>query len=125
MNKDFSEERFVEQKVTYTLEIDGRFVIVENVPAPAKQAPRPNADTCFPIASSRASRRVVREIGMWKLRNCRAGLTQQFGPQYPINFSPDSRTKSLVSFVTNGAPARVAEVAMRRSMVAIRWPSLS
>ena len=33
MNKDFSEERFVEQKVTYTLEIDGRFVIVENVPA--------------------------------------------------------------------------------------------
>ena len=26
-------ETFVEQKVTYTLEIDGRFVIVENVPA--------------------------------------------------------------------------------------------
>ena len=33
MNKDISEERFVEQKVTYTLEIDQRFVIVENVPA--------------------------------------------------------------------------------------------
>lgn len=26
-------ETFVEQKVTYTLEVDGRFVIVENVPA--------------------------------------------------------------------------------------------
>jgi len=33
MKRDASEERFVEQKVTYTLEIDGRFVIVENVPA--------------------------------------------------------------------------------------------
>ena len=33
MRKDVSEERFVEQKVTYTLEIDGRFIIVENVPA--------------------------------------------------------------------------------------------
>ena len=33
MKKDVSEERFVEQKVTYTLETDGRFVIVENVPA--------------------------------------------------------------------------------------------
>ena len=33
MKKDVSEERFVEQKVTYTLEIDGGFVIVENVPA--------------------------------------------------------------------------------------------
>ena len=33
MKKDVSEERFVEQRVTYTLEIDGRFVIVENVPA--------------------------------------------------------------------------------------------
>ena len=33
MNKDVSEERFVEQRVTYTLEIDGRFIIVENVPA--------------------------------------------------------------------------------------------
>jgi len=26
-------ETFVEQKVTYTLEVDSRFVIVENVPA--------------------------------------------------------------------------------------------
>ena len=33
MRKDLSEERFVEQRVTYTLEIDGRFIIVENVPA--------------------------------------------------------------------------------------------
>ena len=33
MKEDVSEERFVEQKVTYTLEIDGRFVIVEKVPA--------------------------------------------------------------------------------------------
>ena len=33
MKKDVSEERFVEQRVTYTLEVDGRFVIVENVPA--------------------------------------------------------------------------------------------
>ena len=33
MKKDFCEERFVEQKVTYTLEIEGRFVIIENVPA--------------------------------------------------------------------------------------------
>ena len=33
MKKDFYEERFVEQKVTYTLEIEGRFVIIENVPA--------------------------------------------------------------------------------------------
>ena len=33
MRKDVSEERFVEQKVTYTLEVDGRFVIIENVPA--------------------------------------------------------------------------------------------
>ena len=33
MKKDISKERFVDQKVTYTLEIDGRFVIVENVPA--------------------------------------------------------------------------------------------
>lgn len=28
-----SQETFVEQKVTYTLEVDGKFVIVENVPA--------------------------------------------------------------------------------------------
>ena len=33
MKKDISEERFVEQRVTYTLEIDQRFVIVKNVPA--------------------------------------------------------------------------------------------
>ena len=33
MNETFSKESFVEQRVTYTLEIDGRFVIVENVPA--------------------------------------------------------------------------------------------
>ena len=33
MKKDVLEERFVDQKVTYTLEIGGRFVIVENVPA--------------------------------------------------------------------------------------------
>ena len=33
MNKNVSEERFVEQRVNYTLEIDGRFVIVENVPS--------------------------------------------------------------------------------------------
>ena len=33
MNKNVPEERFVEQRVAYTLEIDGRFVIVENVPA--------------------------------------------------------------------------------------------
>ena len=33
MKENVSEERFVEQKVTYTLKIDGRFVIVENVPA--------------------------------------------------------------------------------------------
>jgi YgiT-type zinc finger domain-containing protein len=33
MKKDISEERFLDQKVTYTVEIGGRFVIVENVPA--------------------------------------------------------------------------------------------
>jgi len=32
MQKDVSQE-FVERRVTYTLELDGRFVIVENVPA--------------------------------------------------------------------------------------------
>ena len=26
-------ETFVEQKVTYTLEVDGKFIIIENVPA--------------------------------------------------------------------------------------------
>ena len=33
MGKQDLEERFVDQKVTYTLEVDGRFIIVENVPA--------------------------------------------------------------------------------------------
>ncbi len=33
MKNDVSEESFIEQQVTYTLEIDGRFVIVRNVPA--------------------------------------------------------------------------------------------
>ena len=33
MKKEVSGERFVEKKVTYTLEIDRRFVIVENVQA--------------------------------------------------------------------------------------------
>ncbi len=37
MKKDLSEERFVEQKVTYTLEVEGCFVIVENVPARVSQ----------------------------------------------------------------------------------------
>lgn len=37
MKKDLSEERFVEQKVTYTLEVEGRFVIVENVPSRVSQ----------------------------------------------------------------------------------------
>ncbi len=30
---DVSEETFVEQKVTYTLEVEGRFIIIEHVPA--------------------------------------------------------------------------------------------
>ena len=33
MPGDVSEETFVEQNVTYTLEIEGRFIIVEHVPA--------------------------------------------------------------------------------------------
>ena len=33
MSEDGSEETFVEQKVTYTLELDGRFIIIEHVPA--------------------------------------------------------------------------------------------
>lgn len=33
MKEDVSEERFVERQVTYSLEIDGRFVIIEKVPA--------------------------------------------------------------------------------------------
>ncbi len=30
---DVSEESFAEQQVTYTLEVEGRFIIVEHVPA--------------------------------------------------------------------------------------------
>ncbi len=33
MPVDTSEETFVEQKVTYTLEVQGRFIIIEHVPA--------------------------------------------------------------------------------------------
>ena len=33
MIADSSEEEFVQQQVTYTLQTDGRFVVVENVPA--------------------------------------------------------------------------------------------
>lgn len=33
MNNDISQETMVEQKVTYTLEINGKFIIIENVPA--------------------------------------------------------------------------------------------
>jgi len=33
MPGNVSEEKFVEQKVTYTLEVEGRFIIVEHVPA--------------------------------------------------------------------------------------------
>ena len=33
MPYDQLEETFVEQKVTYTLQVEGRFVIIENVPA--------------------------------------------------------------------------------------------
>ena len=33
MPVDTSEETFVEQKVTYTLEVEGRFIIIEHVPA--------------------------------------------------------------------------------------------
>ena len=33
MAREISEETFIEQKVTYTLEIEGRFVIIEHVPA--------------------------------------------------------------------------------------------
>ncbi len=33
MAVDYPEEALVEQRVTYTLEIDGEFIIVENVPA--------------------------------------------------------------------------------------------
>lgn len=30
---DYPEETLVEQRVTYSLEIDGKFIVVENVPA--------------------------------------------------------------------------------------------
>ena len=33
MRRDFSEEIFVEQTVTYTLEVGARFVVIEHVPA--------------------------------------------------------------------------------------------
>ncbi|NJM86874.1 MAG: YgiT-type zinc finger protein [Hydrococcus sp. RU_2_2] len=33
MTTNTRQETFVEQKVTYTLEIDGKFFIIENVPA--------------------------------------------------------------------------------------------
>ena len=33
MSHQLLEETFVEQKVTYTLEVEGRFVIIEHVPA--------------------------------------------------------------------------------------------
>ena len=33
MPVETSEETFVEQKVTYTLEVHGRFIIIEHVPA--------------------------------------------------------------------------------------------
>lgn len=33
MNPDIWRETMVEQKVTYTLEIKGKFIIIENVPA--------------------------------------------------------------------------------------------
>ena len=33
MTQDTQNESFTEERVTYTLEIDGRFVIVEHVPA--------------------------------------------------------------------------------------------
>lgn len=33
MTNNFRQENFIEQKVTYTLEFDGKFFIIENVPA--------------------------------------------------------------------------------------------
>ncbi len=33
MTTNFRQENFIEQKVTYTLEFDGKFFIIENVPA--------------------------------------------------------------------------------------------
>ncbi len=33
MPREMQEETFVEQEVTYTLEVHGRFIIIEHVPA--------------------------------------------------------------------------------------------
>lgn len=33
MTNNFRQETFIEQKVTYSLEFDGKFFIIENVPA--------------------------------------------------------------------------------------------
>ncbi|MEG3924385.1 YgiT-type zinc finger protein [Microcoleus sp. D3_18a_C4] len=33
MNNDIWQEKLVEEKVSYTLEIKGKFIIIENVPA--------------------------------------------------------------------------------------------
>ena len=33
MSSEMPEETFVEQTVTYTLEVQGRFIIIEHVPA--------------------------------------------------------------------------------------------
>ncbi|MEG5171068.1 YgiT-type zinc finger protein [Microcoleus sp. B3-D7] len=35
MNNDFWQETMVEEKVSYTLEINGKFIIIENLPARA------------------------------------------------------------------------------------------
>ena len=37
MNKSNWKEPLVDQQVTYTLEIDGKFIVIENVPAPGLQ----------------------------------------------------------------------------------------
>lgn len=37
MTTNFRQETFIEQNVTYTLEFDGKFFIIENVPAFAKK----------------------------------------------------------------------------------------
>ena len=56
MNKDIFEERFVEQKATYTLEIDGRFVIVENVPARISER---TGERFFSPATTESLQRIV------------------------------------------------------------------
>ncbi len=33
MSSDTRHETFVEKRVTYTIEVDGRFILIENVPA--------------------------------------------------------------------------------------------